>query len=157
MIFNELPNFHAGNRGSNPRGDANLQMVKSLRKSNRRLFLLLCILFLLAFPSGTSGADPWSKQDLTLEGIYLIFKTLDLGQTLDIAGQPDRYHEVNPIIGEHPSKNRVYAYFITTSLLHIGITHFLPKAYRPWFQGVTIGLSAGCVIHNYSIGLRVRF
>lgn len=133
----------------------------------RRLFSISLIIFgtLLIFTplftdfelTVAEAADPWSKQDIALEGVYLVFKALDLGQTLDIAAQPDRYHEINPIIGPHPSSDRVYAYFITTSLLHIGITHFLPSKYRPWFQGVTIGLSAGCVVHNYSIGLRVRF
>lgn len=44
IIYNNInagSSFHAGNRGSNPLGDANLQDAKSLLTSNRRLFLCL--------------------------------------------------------------------------------------------------------------------
>jgi hypothetical protein len=119
------------------------------------IWVLLILSVFRPFP--VLAADPWSKQDIALEGIYLALKTIDMGQTLDIAAQPDKYYEVNPVLGRHPSKSAVYAYFLTTSLLHIGITNVLPTKYRPWFQGVTIGLSGACVIHNYSIGLRVNF
>jgi len=43
MIIGETPCFHAGNRGSNPRGDANLQIVKSLQKILEGFFLILLI------------------------------------------------------------------------------------------------------------------
>jgi hypothetical protein len=124
-------------------------------KAFRRFIEGFFILFLMVSPA--LAADPWSKQDIALEGVYLALKTIDMGQTLDIAGQPDKYYEVNPVLGRQPSQSAVYAYFLTTSLLHIGVTHVLPAKYRPWFQGVTIGLSGACVIHNYSIGLQVRF
>jgi len=122
--------------------------------------IIYSVLFiiLLAWESNPAiAADPWSKQDKILEGVYLILHAVDMGQTLDIASHPDKYYEYNPVLGKHPTKSAVYAYFIGTTMVHIGVTHWLPKRYRPWFQGITIGLSGGCVLHNFNIGLRVRF
>jgi hypothetical protein len=42
----------------------------------------------------------------------------------------------------------------TAALAHLGITHILPKKCRPYWQRISIGVSAGCVISNFSIGLR---
>jgi len=117
----------------------------------------LLIITIILFSTSVHAADPWSKQDIALESTYLVLHALDLGQTLDIARQPDKYYELNPILGRHPTKSDVYAYFLTTAMVHIGVTHWLPARCRPWFQGLTIGLSGGCVMHNFNIGLQVRF
>lgn len=115
------------------------------------------VLAIITFVAPAHAADPWSRQDIALQGVYLVVKALDLGQTLNIVSRPEEYHEINPILGRHPSKSAVYAYFLTTTMIHIGITHFLPARCRPWFQGISIAIQGGVVMHNHSIGLRVRF
>ena len=121
-----------------------------------KIIVVMAVL-LSAVPVG--AFDPWSKQDAVLEATYLAVHLLDWGQTRDIvAREKEGYYEAaNPVLGKHPSMAAVNAWFIGSSLAHIGITHVLPKQARPWFQGVTLGIATGCVIRNYSIGLNVRF
>jgi len=103
------------------------------------------------------AADPWDGQDIGLEVTYQILHLIDWGQTLDIAAQPEHYREINPLMGDHPSRSRVNAYMGASALAHLGITHFLPKSWRPYWQGLTIGMTGALVIHNFNIGLQVRF
>ncbi len=129
-------------------------------KFNKLAFWVFSLGFMTAFLTAFSlgfAADPWSKQDIALEATYFAFHLLDWGQTRDIAIRDGRYHELNPILGKHPSLDQVNLYFLGTGLLHPVITNFLPKKYRSWFQGVTIGISGACVIRNFNIGLRINF
>jgi hypothetical protein len=118
---------------------------------------LILIIILLCLPVGAQAADPWDKQDIALEVLWQCLHAVDWGQTLDIASRPERYREINPLIGEHPSRARVNAYMGLSTLTHIGITHLLPKSYRPYWQMITIGISGTLIIHNFNIGLQVRF
>ena len=120
------------------------------------MFYLLIILCLI--PAVATAADPWSRRDVALQATYFLFHALDWGQTRQIARAPDRYWEAcNPLLGSHPSQGRVDAYFTLSTLAHAGITHLLPSRYRPYWQGITIGVSGYCVGRNLSIGLGVRW
>ncbi len=123
-------------------------------------WLLFISLFL--WPSISSAEDKWwgakwSKQDIVLETTWQVIHVLDWGTTLDSQSQPDKYSELNPILGRNPSRGAVNAYMGAGALLHIGVTHMLPPSCRPYWQGITIGVSSACVINNFSLGLRVRF
>lgn len=91
------------------------------------------------------------------QAAYLILHTADWGQTLDIAKNPGDYYEVNPLLGDHPSVKRANSYMAFSALTHTGIAYTLPPPWRRRFQQVTIGLKAGIVGYNYSIGLRINF
>jgi len=117
----------------------------------------LILLLVLALPVTAHAFDPWSRQDVALETTWMILHVLDWGQTLDLADQPDRYHELNPILGRNPSRSQVNLYMAASALLHVGVTHVLPAKCRPWFQYVSIGVSGMCVINNFSVGLSIRF
>lgn len=159
----EFSAFHAGNRGSNPRGDANLQMVKSLRKSIRRLFLsVFPLLWGLWIPFVAEAADPWTDGDLGREIFWQGLHLIDWGQTVKIARHPEDYYESNPFLGRHPEERRVHQWMISGAALHPIVTHILPRKVSVWgykiplrepWQYVTIGMSLGCVVNNFSIGL----
>ena len=114
------------------------------------IFLFILIFF---FPVQSLAADEWTKQDYTMQGVYYVLKFIDWRQTRYIANSPRHWHEMNPILGEHPSVFEVDRYFFITAILHTAITHYLPQKYRVWWQGVTIAGSAGCVGWNYSVGI----
>jgi hypothetical protein len=117
------------------------------------IILISCLI-----PNISLAADPWSRQDIALEGTFIFLHIVDWGQTRDISKNPDKYYEgINPFLGEHPSTERVDLWFVTTTLAHIVITNYLPSKYRPYFQGVTIGITGAAVIRNFSIGLSVNF
>ena len=116
---------------------------------------IIAILFIL-LPM-TCFAEDWSKQDTYREVTWQVLHVVDIGQTRDIAKNPNRFHEINPILGKHPSVEKVDRYAIVSSLVHFGISYLLPKKQREWWQYVSIGISTRLVSHNYNIGLKVDF
>ena len=110
--------------------------------------------------------DKMTKQDIALEATWLTLHTLDYGQTLNIAKEPNKYYEINPILGRHPSEEKVHAYMLTGMIVHPIITYMLPREVdvmgfkvpaRTIWQAVSIGTSGALVINNFNIGLRVSF
>ncbi len=110
------------------------------------------------------AADPWSKADIEREAVYLTLHVADWGQTRNIVHRADtgcaggpKCIELNPILGRNPSIRRVDTYFVVTALAHAAISHALPKDWRKGWQYLTIGMEAGVVGYNYSIGLKFDF
>jgi len=122
----------------------------------KKLFILLVLLLFLIPTEGTTG-DKWTTQDKVLEAIWLGLHTFDYLQTSYIITHPDRYWEVNPLLGRHPSHTEVTAYFIIGSLLHIWIVDAVPQEHRKFLQGLAIVVSGTCVFHNFSIGIKMDF
>ena len=123
------------------------------------------IMLLLVGCAGYKPA-PLTKGQIVGEVAWQVIHVVDWGQTLDIAANPDRYHEINPIIGRHPSRGRVNLYMGASAILHPVVTWLLPEKaevfgfeFNPrwvWLGG-TIATSGACVINNNSIGLRFGF
>ena len=94
-------------------------------------------------------------QDLGLELAFQVALYADYRQTKQIAENPDRYHETNPILGEHPSTSRVRNYMLLGGAAHWAISELLPKGpYRTIWQGVTLGVELSVVQSNVRIGLK---
>ncbi|MFZ2541846.1 MAG: hypothetical protein WAW75_08745 [Gallionella sp.] len=110
----------------------------------------------LLLVSSSAWADEWSREDTYREATYLTLHTMDWAQTRNIARNPN-YHEQNAILGKHPSVGRVDGYFALTGLAHFAVAYYLPTEYRKAFQYVTIGIEGGAVVHNFSLGIGVRF
>jgi hypothetical protein len=100
------------------------------------------------------GMRSWTRTDYALEGSYLMLHFIDWRQTRTIA-KDDDYHERNPILGRDPSVREVDVYFAVTTVLHPIVSHFLPKPYRTWWQGITVTVAGTCVIHNWHVGIRM--
>ncbi len=116
-------------------------------------FILLILIIILPI---TSHAE-WNKGDTAREVAWQGIHVIDWGQTLEIARHPEKYHELNPILGRHPSVGRVNVYMGLSALGHLGMSYILPKKARLYWQYISIGVSAGCVVNNYKIGLGVKF
>lgn len=115
------------------------------------------ILALLLFTAPAMAVDAWDRTDYTLLGTMTAVQVVDWRQTRRILEQPDRYHEVNPILGRNPDRGSVDLYFAVSWLLKAGIAHVLPSQWRKvWLGGMAVG-SLGLVIHNNNIGLGVRW
>lgn len=81
----------------------------------------------------------------------------DWAQTRQIAQQPDKFREKNPILGATPSAGRVDAYFLAAGALHWVISENLSPDWRERWQLMTIIIQTGTVYQNYQIGLEARF
>ena len=114
----------------------------------------------LALITLAPAANAWTKEDTAWQSAYLAAHMADWGQTLDIASHcatTGQYRESNAILGDCPSAQMVNAYFLSTALLHTGISHALPRKYRRMFQVGTLGMQLNVVNSNQQIGLKVSF
>jgi len=144
----------------------------------KKLMRLLMITGMLAVPSLSQAADPWSKTDVALQAAYTVLHVVDWGQTHWISNNPTITHhesssnpdgsatfsswktyrqEGNSILGKNPSKQKINAYFVSTLLLHTTISHFLPSKYRTAWQAVTISLEGLVVSKNIKAGVEFNF
>ena len=117
--------------------------------------MLRILVVLVGVLCGQTGAD-WRPSDTARQAAYLALHYADWRQTIQIAEHPD-YHELNPVIGSHPSRQRVDNYFAFTALAHTAISALAPPPWRERWQYFTIATQAGVVAHNYSVGWRVQF
>jgi len=120
----------------------------------KKSFILL-VLLLFLIPTEGITRDEWTTQDKVLEAFWLALHTVDHLQTRYITKHPDRYWEMNPLLGRHPSTFMVDAYFIIGSLLHIWIVDIVSQEHRKFLQGLAIVVSGTCVFHNFSIGIKM--
>lgn len=123
-------------------------------------YLLALILLIPAYckADGFWKHDPWTKEDTMREAAYLVLHVVDWGQTRNIVHRSNEdFFEKNPIIGNRPSIKRVDSYFAFTAIAHVAVSYVLPRVWREGFQYTTVGVQAGVVIQNNSIGLRVDF
>ena len=120
--------------------------------------ILLSFIIILALPNlSLAWKDDWTKADTIREVAWQVIHVIDWGQTLEIARQPDKFYELNPIMGKHPSVGKVNAYMAISAITHAGISYVLPKKYRVYYQWITFSVSSACIINNFNVGLRVKF
>lgn len=114
--------------------------------------IVLC-LALLALPA---QAREWTDDELRWGAALAVTRLVDWGQTRYIAKHPDRFREVNPLIGDHPSLGEVNRHFIVSTALMFAAAHYLPQ-YRTRLLQVYVVVGAGYVVHNIGIGVRFQF
>ena len=124
----------------------------------KRILITLIIILSCPLPAFSAGTWlSWDTGNTVLQAPVTVLMAMDIGTTLDITRHADKYHEVNPILGEHPSQDKVWKYFITAYIITTGITYVLPSRWSHGFQMGMIGVEAYWVNHNLRIGLRVKF
>ena len=114
----------------------------------------LLVIILVLIPS---VAMSWDTQDTYYQGIVIGTLLTDMAQTLYIADNPDRFYEMNPLLGEHPSKEKVVGYFMGGIIAHTAIAMALPPKLRRIWQCVWIGVESLAIYHNYSVGVKLEF
>jgi hypothetical protein len=116
------------------------------------------IFVLLLLSSSAFAQEEWTSGDTYREAAYLTVHVIDWLQTREIAKNPDKWTEQNPIIGApYPNIDRVDGYFALTALAHIGVAYILPAEWRKGFQYFTIGSQSAVVVHNIGLGIRIPF
>jgi hypothetical protein len=93
---------------------------------------------------------PEAKADVTAERTADVLIAMDYLQTRNMLHRYDEgYHELNPILGSHPSVARLG----TVCLGSVILVHNLPAKY----QWAYVALEAVAVLHNRKIGLKMEF
>ena len=114
----------------------------------------LLVIILVLIPS---MAMSWDSKDTYYQGAVVASLLVDMTQTLHIADNPDKYYEMNPLLGAHPSKEKVVGYFMGGIVTHTAIAMALPPEYRRIWQCVWIGIEGATVYRNYNVGVKFDF
>ena len=120
-------------------------------------FKMFLIIMLVLITSSAFAFDKWDKTDYSLAAAALTLSTVDWMQTRNIANHPNEFYELNPIIGKHPSTEKVNTYFISMIIVGAGIAYALPSRWRKVWLGSCTALELGVTAHNFDIGIGLRF
>ena len=102
------------------------------------------------------SCSSWTKADLTREGLWSAAHIIDWKQTRYAMEHPERFKELNPALGDHPSEGRINTFMGVTWIGHILISHLL-KDKKKDFQNITLGAKIAVNINNYYVGAEVEF
>lgn len=111
------------------------------------------IFTILLMPSFAFSFGSWSQETTARELCFLYTLSKDWQQTLDIARNPAKYSEANPILGSHPDINEVNLYFATCAATHALVSYMLPPDYSRIWQLTWIGIQSSVTTHNDDNGL----
>ena len=100
--------------------------------------------------------DDWTDEDTAFQAAQTAMLYMDYRQTRQIYLYPD-LHELNPILGPHPSAIAIRNHFISIGLLDAGIAYVLPSPWRRRFQLSGIVFEGWVVHHNAMLGLQIPF
>lgn len=129
-----------------------------------KITVLLAVSFCI-MTSSLHAFDKWDTTDYSLEAAWFVFHFIDWNQTVQGTSE-ENFTQINPVLGKHPTRQKVNIWFGLSSLIHIGGTHIAPEHFevfgfdlrprRTW-QCSTITVSSSMSLHNYQVGLRVRY
>jgi len=101
------------------------------------VFSILAI-FLALFIAFPCKAETWTTEQKQLAGIATTLMVVDWAQTRHIANNPHKFHELNPLLPNHPSIGQVNRHFIISGLIIGTLAHNLPQ-YRSLLLKTYIG------------------
>lgn len=104
-----------------------------------------------------TAADDWTDAQVTKAAALATLTAADWAQTRNIARHPARWHETNPLLGEHPSVGEVDRHFALSAMLGAAALHALPTRYRDWALNAGLVIEATCVANNLRLGIGIKF
>lgn len=104
-----------------------------------------------------TAADEWSEPQLEKAAALATLTAADWAQTRNIARHPVRWHETNPLLGEHPSVGAVDRHFALSAMLGAAALHALPSRYRDMALNAGLVIEATCVANNLRLGIGIKF
>jgi hypothetical protein len=114
------------------------------------------VIFVLVFiMSGCSSIcnGGWTTKDSVFEFADQGIIAADWHQTQQIVEEPG-YYEYNPVLGRHPSMEKVNIVMASWAIVHMGISCVLKSTWRTTWQISTVVWELPLdVIHNHNNGL----
>jgi hypothetical protein len=123
---------------------------------------VLGLLLVVLAGCSPAWADDWTREDTYRQTALTALLVVDWAQTRWIVKHPDpingvQHSEGNPLLGSHPSVGRVNNLLAASIIAQAGIAYMLPPEWRRGWQHVWIGIEAGAVFHNHSVGVKLEF
>ena len=134
-----------------------LGAIQAIRKPCARLTRAAAAAGLVATMTPAHAAAEWTDSQLAKAAALATITAADWSQTRNIARHPSRWHETNPLLGEHPTQSAVDRHFIASAVLGAALLHALPSEWRDRALDVGLVLEVGCVANNARLGIGIKF
>lgn len=120
---------------------------------------VLLVAVLLLAPIVSLASEQWSTKDLWLLYLAEVAMAIDHQQTRSFTQErlPNgeyRWHEMNPLLGKHPSAGRINTHFAVAMLAVPVVAYYLHGDDRTAFLSIILAVEAVNVARNYWIGVR---
>jgi hypothetical protein len=116
---------------------------------------VICVLLLLCGQSYAQNR-PWSEDEKRLFYVHSALVVADWSQTRQIAKNPLDYREYNPILGKHPSVEKVDLLFAASLVGSYYLFDSMDENRQKYL--ITASIVRGVVVgHNLNLGLRIGF
>ena len=133
------------------------QSLGRIRKERSDMQTAKIIAFGFLFLMKFAYADDWTSTDTAWQMSYTALLAMDCAQTRYGASHPEKFEEVNPLLGKHPSKGRINNICIATGFGHFGISYVLPKGARRLWHFGTVSVELFTVANNKMAGVKMEF
>ena len=87
--------------------------------------LIIALSIILYFTQPAFAIEPWSTQDLVLEGVYLGLLYVDCAQTRIVVGRGGR--ELNPLLYSHPTETQIRDVCFSVMFSQLAIVTLFPR------------------------------
>jgi len=124
---------------------------------NRAIAFLLLLTLINSAKAELCPAPDFDNWDKTLSATATAAFLADWRQTQVIAKHPSEWHELNPILGEHPTIGQVNRHFLWNGLLISGVAYCLPSTWRKGYLITVTAVEVSFARHNYNLGIRFGF
>jgi hypothetical protein len=99
----------------------------------------------------------WSTEEKAWLGTAAAFTVADWATTRDLSRRyREGYYENNPILGKHPSTDRVDLYFVSAGLIGYAIADNLDQNRKTFLQAWT-AVEIFYTNRNLNLGLKMKF
>ena len=135
------------------------------------------LMLVLALSSLNAQADDWTTAEIVKEVALTSLLVIDYKQTEEIQAidkrplmckavtyattaktcETSHVQEMNPILGKHPSNQKIAGYFVATTLGQLALANALPTQYRNWMLDGLIVSELVVTAHNKHVGISIHF
>lgn len=114
-----------------------------------KAMLLIVVTLSISSCSSYQSFQSWNWREKSLEAAYLATSWIDYTQTRKVT---DEGRELNPHLGEHPTKEEIARYFVITRILHFGVACYLEHDDRETWLSFWLGASSSTIYFNWRQG-----
>ena len=120
-------------------------------------YLIAILLFVLSHGASAEPFGGWTNKEKLLYGTTTLAMLADYKSTASVLYSNQGYREMNPFLGEQPSRDKLTAWFVGWAIGHYFIANSMSHEQRTAYLLTITIIETAAAAHNVSIGATIRF
>ena len=120
-------------------------------------YLLAILLMISSVCSYAEPFEGWTDKEKLVYGTASLAMLADYKSTASVLYPNQGYREMNPFLGEQPSKDKLTLWFIGWAVGHYFIANSMSHENRTQYLLTVTIIHSAAAAHNVSIGATIRF